>query len=61
MPEEIIKLTNKQHALLMRCCKQNSLTPSDFFTAAIRRKMEIKSPVAGLMVKIESKKEDAFQ
>ena len=55
MPEETIRLTNKQHALLMRCCKHDSLTPSEFFNAALRRQLEIKSPVARLMIKTTTK------
>ena len=56
MPEETILLTTRQHALLMRVCKHDSLTPSEFFNAAIRRKLEIKSPVAQLMIKTTTKK-----
>ena len=51
MPEETIRLTNKQQALLMRCCKHDSLTPSEFFNAALRRELEIKSPITKLITR----------
>jgi hypothetical protein len=53
---ETILLTARQHALLMRACKDDSLTPSEFFTAAIRWKLEVKSPVAQLMIKTTKSK-----
>ena len=56
MIHETILLTTRQHALLMRVCKHDSLTPSEFFNSAIRRKLEIKSPVAQLMAKASKKK-----
>ena len=40
----------------MRACKDDSLTPSEFFTAAIRWKLEVKSPVAQLMIKTTKSK-----
>lgn len=56
MLTETVSLNNKQHALLMRCCKADSLTPSEFFNSAIRRLLEVKSPVAQLMIKATPKK-----
>lgn len=56
MLTETVSLNNKQHALLMRCCKADSLTPSEFFSAAIRRLIEVKSPVAQLMIKTTKSK-----
>lgn len=55
MLQETILMTTRQHALLMRCCKENSLTPSEFFNSAMRRLLEVKSPVAQLMIKTKSK------
>lgn len=55
MLQETILMTTRQHALLMRCCKENSLTPSEFFNSAIRRLLEVKSPVAQLMAKASKK------
>jgi len=56
MIHETILLTTRQHALLMRACKEDSLTPGEFFNSAIRLRLEIKSPVAQLMAKASKKK-----
>jgi hypothetical protein len=56
MLQETILMTTRQHALLMRCCKADSLTPSEFFNSAMRRLLEVKSPVAQLMIKTTKSK-----
>jgi hypothetical protein len=51
MPKQTLQLTSKMHELMVRACKRDSLTPSEFFIAALQRQLEIKSGVAKLITK----------
>lgn len=55
MENETILLPNKVHALLMRACAKNNLTPSQHITNVLHRHIERELPMARLIIKAAAK------